>query len=413
MLGGDTVHYLWHLGDQLSEEVRGHLELITEVARSLVALGWGIDIAVGHGAIILDEQVQALPGEQWLPVSGNADEGLRVPVSGTLDDLIHRYDRFLKRIGSDGFMAPPPLSVYRLVDYRRATDPPERPIAAFSMLKPDNSGFRAFDTARQALTVSGMMRHATRLAAGIAGWCEPKINAFILGHGEERTGGKHESVGPKRFAFVPLPSIEFRGQEQAHVVGSVRRGIIMAFADDCSKEIVWARGALSGRELIREDNRKPVAILSLIPSSDPVIRSYREPAASWSTVTPVVLPGYDDPAHYRRRLRQGAGVVEQHRLLGRLSERIDSLLRKAIVQAGLSQVLADHAEIAWRKVGFWPGTDLVDRYGVPGHLKRYPRYHVRVKWRDINGSPVQVPGPICIGGGRFYGLGLFAGLPGG
>ena len=124
----------------------------------------------------------------------------------------------------------------------------------------------------------------------------------------------------------------------------------------------------------------------------------------------MVLPGYDDPAHYRRRLKNGSDAEGQKRLLDRLSERIDGLLRKAIVQAGFSQVLADHAELEWRKVGFWPGTDLADRYGVPDHLKRFPRYHFRIYWRDAQDRPIPVAGPVCLGGGRFYGLGLFAAM---
>jgi CRISPR-associated protein Csb2 len=95
-------------------------------------------------------------------------------------------------------------------------------------------------------------------------------------------------------------------------------------------------------------------------------------------------------------------------MLARLSNRIDGLLRKAIVQAGFPEELADRAELEWRKVGFWPGTDLADRYGVPDHLRRFPRFHVKIQWRDARGNAVEVPGPVCFGGGRFYGLGLFA-----
>jgi CRISPR-associated protein Csb2 len=101
---------------------------------------------------------------------------------------------------------------------------------------------------------------------------------------------------------------------------------------------------------------------------------------------------------------------EQKQLLSRLSDRIDGLVRKAIVQAGFSDVLAEHAVVDWRKVGYWPGVDLADRYGVPDHLKRFPRYHVRIGWRTAAGRPTRVPGPVCIGGGRFIGLGLFASL---
>jgi CRISPR-associated protein Csb2 len=97
-------------------------------------------------------------------------------------------------------------------------------------------------------------------------------------------------------------------------------------------------------------------------------------------------------------------------MLERLSARIDGLLRKAIVQVGFSQELAEHAQVEWGKVGFWRGTDLADRYGVPDHLKRFPRYHVKIHWRDAQNQPLEIPGPVCFGGGRFYGLALFAAL---
>jgi len=70
--------------------------------------------------------------------------------------------------------------------------------------------------------------------------------------------------------------------------------------------------------------------------------------------------------------------------------------------------LADHADLEWRKVGFWPGTHRIDRYGVPEHLRPFPRFHVRLQWRDASERLLRVPGPVCLGGGRFQGLGLFA-----
>ena len=42
------------------------------------------------------------------------------------------------------------------------------------------------------------------------------------------------------------------------------------------------------------------------------------------------------------------------------------------------------------------------RYVVGAHHCCLPRYHVRVTW------PVPVRGPLCLGAGRYYGMGLFA-----
>jgi CRISPR-associated protein Csb2 len=409
LLDGDLVHYLWALPDPLAHEAR-HVDELSNLARSVVALGWGVDLVVANGAIVSSTEAGALSGEQWLPSAAAPGGGLRVPKPGTLDDVIHRHERFLTRLDADGFTAPPPLSVYDAVAYRRATDPRLRPVAPFALLKLDVSGFRSFDTVRGGVTVAGMTRHAARSAAESAGWDERRIHSFILGHADSTSAGAHVAVGPRRFSYLPLPTIATRADGSVGAVGSVHRVMLSTFADDGDAEIAWGRRAMSGRELVDEHERRPVALLSLIPENEKIVRHYTQPAASWATVTPVVLPGYDDPAHFRRRLTRARSAEEQRQLLARLDKRVEGLLRKAIVQSGFSQVLADRAELQWRKAAFWPGADFSDRYTVPHHLRRFPRVHVRLDWRDGQGRPVPVAGPLCVGSGRFYGLGLFAAL---
>src|SRR5262249_31772105 len=150
------------------------------------------------------------------------------------------------------------------------------------------------------------------------------------------------------------------------------------------------------------------AQLSPIPLSDSVVRMYLRGSSAWETVTPVVLPGFDDPGHLRRRLREAVSPQTQRALLEKLANRMDGLLRKAIRQAGFSEELADHAEIEWRAAGFKPGVDRADRYALPQHLRRFPCTHVRLTWVDRHGRNVVIPGPLCLGSGRYYGVGLFA-----
>jgi CRISPR-associated protein Csb2 len=403
------VKYCWSIDPEQDQCA----ERIASCARHCRALGWGIDMAIADG-VVSEAEPESGAGEMWLPTP-NTGEGvpLRVPRAqagfgegGTISELMNRFSASLRRISEDGRnpVAPLTRSAFRTVGYRRATDAPSRSVAAFSLLDLEASRFVAFDTASRALTVAGMMRHAAKTAAARSGW---PGDAFILGHSASGDSEEHVAVGPRRFAYLPLPSIQARGEGRDRVAGSVRRVMLSTFAGGCEDEIAWARRTLSGEELINHD-KKRVAILSLIPANEGVVRCYTRTAAEWATVTPVVLPGYDDPRHYRRRLKGEIGAQEQKELLGRLEERIDGLVRKAIVQAGFSEVLAEHAQIDWRQGGFWPGTDLADRYGVPDHLKRFPRLHVSIQWRNADGNPVQIPGPICLGGGRFYGLGLFA-----
>jgi CRISPR-associated protein Csb2 len=404
---GDALNYVWPLPDPISDEVRGSVETLREIARSVACLGWGIDMAVGYGAILSTEEVNDLPGEQWLPHNAGI-AGLRVPIPGALNDLMETHKSHLARLSAEGLAAPTPLSAYQMIEYRREIDPPPRSIAAFSLLNLDASGFRFFDPVRRASTVAEMMRGAARRAAKQAGWPESKIDRVIMGHGEPRGESGHVPVKSARFAWLPLPSLEARSGERTRVVGGIRRVIVTSFGEDLGAEVAWVRKALAGDELTGSDIARPEALLSLLPATDMMVREYARPAATWATVTPVVLPGYDDPDHYRRRLKNGVTADDQKRYLDRLERRIESLLRKAITQAGFSEALAEHARIEWRATGFWPGVELANRYTVPDHLTRFPRLHVKISWRDGEGRPIDILGPVCVGGGRFYGLGLFA-----
>jgi CRISPR-associated protein Csb2 len=191
-------------------------------------------------------------------------------------------------------------------------------------------------------------------------------------------------------------------------VGRIRRVLLTSFDSAARADVEWTKHALSAQELIDEHNRSTVALVARAPALDRTVLRYTAAAGTWVTVTPVVLPGYDDPNHLRRKMsREGITPAERQASLARLSARTEGLIRKAIVQSGLPETLAATAFVEWSKVGFIAGVQHAIRYGVPGHLKRYPRYHVRLQFRDLHGIPLDVPGPLCIGGGRFYGLGLF------
>ena len=192
-------------------------------------------------------------------------------------ELIDRFSASLERLANDGRDPVPPLRSFSTISYGRADDPPPRPVAAFSLLNLDASGFQPFDTARKALTVAGMMRGATKAAAERGGWPESKILAFILGHGQTQAD-THVPVGEDRFAYIPMPSIESRGPARARVVGSVRRVMLTSFCRSGEDELRWARRNLSGQELVDERTKEPAALLSLISEGDSVVRCYRQAA---------------------------------------------------------------------------------------------------------------------------------------
>ena len=401
-LKGDATHFLF----PLSNGSCPHFDTLRAASRSISHLGWGVDMVAGNAEILSEADVSSLPGDHWVP--DDSETGLRVPVAGTLDALVKKHEAFLQRLDQRGFKPVPPLSAFRVIGYRRSTDSRRRDLSAFSLLRLDGNGFRAFSPVRHTCTVAGMMRHTTADVAALAGWPTNERATVVLGHAED-AGTPHRPVGDHRFAYLPIPSIEGRGDGKSRVVGAIRRVIVTSFGSDLASKIAWTRRSLAGAELVAKGRVEPEAFLGSIPRSDKVLRDYLAPTSTWATVTPVILPGYDDPSHFRRRMNSTAtSAEEKQRLLDRLNGRVESLLRKSIMQAGFSEALARFAELEWSDGGYWRGVELASRYFVPMHLQKLSRFHVRITWRDSAGTEIRLPGPICIGGGRFGGLGLMA-----
>ncbi|MEW6705941.1 MAG: type I-U CRISPR-associated protein Csb2, partial [Pseudomonadota bacterium] len=384
-----VVHYAWPLdGDESAAST-----LIAAV-RGVVALGWGGDLVVGNGAVVegawLAEHSAGLT--VWEPRS-DGTRMLRAPMAGTLDDLDRRHTAFLSRTNLDDptLRPPPPPSIFSIINYARACQPRAADIAGFTLMRVESDNFRAFDTARRGMAVAGMLRYAVRTAAERAGWHEERVNACVLGHGDG---------AEPRLLLVPVPSIEPRG-DGAEKVGAVRR--VMVFSTDAqSRDTAWAKRALGGVDLIDEKTGEVQAVLSAASRNDRVLARYVSEASTWTTVTPLMLPGHDDRGGVREKLQKAKSGDEQKLLLDRLLRRREALVRKALLQAGFGEELAFSAEIETRETGFIAGVERASRYAVPNHLAKAPRLHVKLKW------PVKVSGPLCIGRGRFSGLGLFA-----
>lgn len=408
-----AVHFIWMLDDKTASAFPDATrKTLLAIVRSISRLGWGIDLVVADASILNETDTTALKGQRYFPTDEKTDRPLRVPQPGTLDDLENRHRAFLNRVSRDSFTPVPPLAVYGIANYRSENESPRPLRAVFALRRLDDSGFYPFDTARRGLHVAGMLRHAASQPAFArsVGWTHEEARRIVLGHGEAN-GQQHQPVQGSRLVFIPLPSIEPRGNGKK-VVGSIRRVVVTAFgALDRESFRRFAR-QFDGQELIDEKLNKPVALLAKQVENDGAIRWYFESATTWATVTPVILPGYDDPRKLRQRLRVESTAKltaeEKSALLLKLDKRIEFLLRKAIRQAGFSDALAQHAELEWRSTGFWPGTDLASRYAVPDQHRRYRRLHVRITWRSPEGNSIEIPGPICIGGGKFSGLGLFA-----
>jgi CRISPR-associated protein Csb2 len=410
-----AVHYLWTFDDA---EFAKYRETLITLARAITHFGWGVDLVVADAAVEKrDETFTSFSGEHWLPVETSGGASLRVPVVGTLTALDEHHAAFLSRIkrrddGSEIFVPVPPLSTFRVVTYRRATELSQPPYAVFALRRPDDSGFAAFDPQWRRLHLTGMFRHTASQPAfaSAVGWDKSKVDAFVLGHDKSDPTNIKPTASIARLVFIPLPSLEWRGEVRGSTVGAIRRVLVMVSGRCDTSEFLRVVRALEGQELIDEKSKHPVAFLRRQSEKDNAISAYIQSATTWATVTPVILPGYDDPRKLRHRLRaenNNLTTEEKTAVLHKLDKRVEFLLRKAMRQAGFSESLAQHALLEWRGGGFLPGTELASRYSVPDQHRRYRRLHVRITWRSSEGLAIPVPGPICIGGGKYSGLGLF------
>ncbi len=394
LLDGCEIHYLWRSTAEGTAQLAG----LQSCAQGLTHLGWGTDLAVATIQVRADEDVRRLEGERWAPhpVGSASLQGLRLPVQGTLDELQRRHEEFLRRVQPEGIAPPPPLVRFAKASYRRAWEPPPSSFIAFGILSSDGERFRAFSATRRALSLAGMLRHAARRAAENAGWDEATVQGLILGHGE---------IGGPRIRFLPVPTVEMR--KDVRRLGDVRRCLLAIEGPLGAATLDELRDRLAGVDLLDVSSGATQGYLSPTPATDPVLKRYLSPGTLWTTATPMVLPGMDDPDRLRKKANdERADPERRSRLLARLAGRTEKLIRKAMLQSGFGDELAACSEIEWQSVGYIFGADHVRKYGVPDHLRQFPRYHVRIHLKNRSGISVSLPGPLCLGAGRFYGLGL-------
>lgn len=409
-----SVHYLWKVDRVAPSQFTGEIQ---QLARAISTFGWGVNMVVADAATVEAgiEAEKSTYSEKWLPTE-DGGAALRVPIAGTLAALEHRHKAFLGRLptapdGNQFFCPVPPLENFRVVNYRRETDPVRPPFAIFALRQLDDSGFRSFDPVRRGLHVAAMLRHVAGSPdiARALDWNDAQIARLVHGHADRESS----STTDARLLFVPLPSLETRGVGRAQVVGGIRRLLVTAQGAIKREDFRRFVQHLDGLELIDEKKESPAALLSRLPDSDRLTKdNYLSTSAAWATVTPVVLPGYDDPRKLRHRLCANSGLTaeEKNALLAKLDQRIDHLLRKALLQAGYSETISRCAVIEWRGSGYLPGTDLASRYMTGDQHRRYRKLHVRIQFRDDRGQPLPIQGPVCIGGGKFSGAGLFAAI---
>jgi CRISPR-associated protein Csb2 len=366
-----TLHYLWPVEATEWDASAAHIHSLTQEARNVLALGWGIDMAVGNGQILSANEVQSLVGERWLPheVDSLVGSPSRAPVENTLSNLVEVYQAGLNRLANRTFTQPPALTAYRTVRYLKKTSLPPRPTVAFALTPITDDAPRPALPQEDIVQVAGMLRHiAYERAKRDVGFEFPGgVDLHVAGH---KDSGNMEE---RRFAYLPLPSI---GHPKSD--GKIRRVLIAGSYGCDGVQIRWAEQRLRGVQLIGERTQKSIAALTTPTDSDSVVQLYTGLSDSWASVTPVILPGFDEGKY----------------------KKAQGLVAKAIVQSGIS--LDAIADVTLRKAPFWPSSQHPAHYFRPKYLQRHSAWHAHILFRE------PIDGPLAIGSGRFCGLGLFA-----
>jgi len=382
-IDGEAIHYLWPLDDRNCQ----HLEIIPSAARAVHHLGWGIDVVAGNAEILSEADVVNLSGETWAPSLATHGVPLRVTVTGTLDDVMRKHQEFLGRLGKDqrgnnSFRPVAPLSAFDVTSFCREGDPQGRPSITFELRKDDGEFFQY--PQRILIHIAGMVRHLAieameksppRDIANTAEW----VDRYVAGHARDYPG-EH-----RQFSYLPLPSIG-----HLHADQTVRRVMIAApVGDDRLLEHLALR--LAGQQL-KPTKRTPLdnlPTLIRIHQDKKVVPFYTEPANTWASVTPVILPGHND--------HKPAKTIK--------------LIEKALRQSGIEQPCT----FEWRAVSWWPKSLTAHKYDRnkkltgyirPDHLLTQTAVHLKLTFNE----GLNVPGPLVIGAGRHCGLGLMAAM---
>ena len=370
----NALHYLY----PLSGGYCPHLDVLTDAARAITHLGWGVNMAAGDAGIVTDEQAAELSGHGWQP-STVGGVPLRTPRPGTLDDLIRKHCDFLGRLTSSGFRPVPPLRVFDVVRYRRLDQPLQRPYRVFKLRRTDDSPFRY--PPRKLIHIAGMLRHlaiAVMKASPPTGVGSDWVETFVAGHAAA------DVPEHRQLSYLPLPSIG-----HIYTDPGVRRIMIAAPSGDDAWLSHVAR-YLAGRMLepLRGDEFAGKDPPLLVPVRyDNIARRYTQPSNAWASVTPVILPGHDD--HKPEKTRR--------------------LIEKALQQSEVDQP----CEFEWSAFSRFPKSLSAHKYDRdkrpsgyirPGHLQSQTAVHLTLRFNDN----LKVPGPLAIGAGRHCGLGLMA-----
>ncbi|GAB2876281.1 type I-U CRISPR-associated protein Csb2 [Uliginosibacterium flavum] len=364
------VSYIWQLS---AEDVELAREVI-RLADSVHTLGTGHDMCRVAGQIEDNAPPQSTGDNQlWQPMPAlqilrDGARSLRVPMVGSLASIEARFQAGLRRYQGNGEFVSPvlPPALFATQAYAPANEIPRHVMLPIELATPEGAEKAPSWHCGDAVIVAGMLRNACMNATrntGLADWAAGHAPADDL---------------DARLSWVPLPSIGHQ-----HADRRIRRAILLARPQEAEQLAALYPAVLSGQlTLVDQSSGEIKAIARQLDTADKVLAQYRRAGTVFQSITPVALPG-DFATDERRTIK---------------------LLRKAILEAGIdpglvSSIKASHLPLHPRDVPL--GAVKTKAW----QARAIPLRHVRIEFSE------PLTGPLILGRGRHYGLGLLCANP--
>ena len=371
----EPVLYVWDFQSGGTEAAR-----ICSIASRLCQLGRGIDMAWASGQVMGSDKVNALLEAHSGPLRLPTGPGeTATPAAGTLDSLIDRYRRKRRRLRPEGrgrksriLFIQPPRALFAHTGY----DTPARHLH-FELRGPRGE-FSPFPLASVPLLVAGLRTAATqRLQQAIP------ANATLF---ERLIDGRGAGPGdlPQRVRLLPVPSIGTR-----HTDPSIRR-VTVEVPPGCPVRVDDLKWAFAGLQPHHPRTGEDWSG-SLVSTEDSrMANRFTKSARIFRTITPAALP-----RAVRRRIESADSKDAEER--AREEQRARGATVQALRHAGIR---VPPVSLRVQREPLQPRGLRADQFGGHTRFSRHALWHVELRFQEA------IAGPIVIGDGRFYGLGL-------
>jgi CRISPR-associated protein Csb2 len=386
--------YAWRFDD--TDDSLAQARRIGEYAERLYQLGRGIDQAWAIGEITepqkLDELLIAYRGVVHRPTDGRHGTILASPQPGSLKSLKDRYTAMSRRFKAQGqgqsaklkfAQAPKPRFTPTVYD-----SPPNRQVFELRF-GTNQTDLIAWPISRISSLVVAIRDGAVAKLKLALPEQEPQIEKCLVGR---KADGTDDVPKAARVRILPLPSIG-----HAYVDHAIRR-VLVEVPAGClvrSDDVFWA---FSGLELTGADSAScPDSVLTAT-SDDSMLRHYGlddQAFARWRTITPAALP---EPVK-RRRIEPTRRTAEAKRGAERASEQ--QRAAASVVQAlRHADVRVQVDSIRVQREPFDAKGERVEAFAPGTRFQKERLWHVEVTFKE------PISGPLVLGDGRYYALGL-------